>query len=102
MKNLFLCLFAVISVHAEPIVVPVTGKGWHLAFEGPRLFKEAMQQDAHGLQYKANAGRFNLSVFVESPDGKGGDHKACRDFYWPQASRNPMIQKQTVKQWSAP
>lgn len=102
MKILVLCLFAVTSVHAEQLVVPVAGEGWHLAFEGPRLFKEAMQQDAQGLQYKANAGRFNLSVFVESPDGKGGDHKACRDFYWPQASRNPMIQKQTVKHWSAP
>ena len=63
---------------------------------------ESTQPNEQGLVYRANAGRFNVSVLVEAPDGSGGDSKACRDFHWSQGSKNPMIQKDTVKQWSAP
>jgi hypothetical protein len=35
-------------------------------------------------------------LFVEKPDAAGSTHKDCYDFYWPQASKNPMIAKDTI------
>jgi hypothetical protein len=99
------CFFAAAfctGLNAETLVVPVAGKGWQIEFEGPRLFMEKTDPTEEGLRYKANAGRFNLSIFVEQPPDGGGDNEACRKFYWDQGQRNPMIQKPTVKLWSAP
>ena len=99
---LFVCVLGCASLRAETWIIPVVGKGWQITFDGPVPAMESTQPNEQGLVYRANAGLFNLSVFVEVPAGSGGDSKACRDFYWLQASKNPMIQKDTVKQWSAP
>lgn len=99
---LLMCLLGGASLRAESWVIPVVGKGWQITFDGPEPAMESLQPNAEGLVYRANAGRFNVSAFVEAPAGSGGDSKACRDYYWPKASQNPMIQKDSVKQWSAP
>lgn len=86
-------------LHAEPLIIPVAGRGWQITFESPVPAMESLQPDAQGLSYRATAGRFNLSVLVEAPAGSGGDGKACREHVWSQASQNPMIRKDSVKQW---
>lgn len=101
-RALLVCMLACASLRAEPITIPVVGKGWQITFEGPVLAMEGVESDAQGLAYRANAGRFNVSAFVEPPSGGGVGNKACRDFYWAQASRNPMIQKDSIKQWGTP
>lgn len=99
--HLLLALFlGTLSLHAEKLVVPVIGKGWQIDFEGPRLHKEQNELTEDGLKFQANAGLFNVSVFVEAPAGKGG-HKECREHYWAQGSRNPMIDKTSIQLWSA-
>ena len=90
------------SLRAETWIIPVVGKGWQITFDGPVPAMESTQPNEQGLVYRANAGRFNVSVFVEAPAEGGGDSKACRDYYWAKGSRNPIIQKDSVKQWSAP
>ena len=89
-------------LHAEPLIIPVAGRGWQITFEGPVPAMESLQPNAEGLTYRANAGRFNLSVLVEAPAVSGGDGKACRDHVWSQASQNPLLRQESMKQWSAP
>lgn len=101
MKTLLALLAAASSLHAELLVVPVVGKGWHITFEGPLLHKQSIEPTNDGVVLKANAGAFNLSAFVEAPAGDGKDHVSCRDHIWAQAGKNPMIQKETVKKWRA-
>lgn len=98
-----LCLLACTTLYAETLVIPVVGRdGWQITFDAPVPAMESLQPDDKGLSYRANAGRFNLSVFVETPEAAGGDSKACREHIWAKASQNPMIQKNSVKFWSAP
>jgi hypothetical protein len=101
MKPLIVCLLSMASLHAESLVIPVVGKGWQIGFEGPTLFTENMEPNEEGLRYKANAGLFNISAFVEAAAVKDGGSKECRDHIWRQASKNPMIQKESIKLWSA-
>ena len=90
------------SLHAEPLSIPVAGRGWQITLDGPQPAMESLQPDAQGLTYRSVAGRFNLAVFVTAPAGNGGNAKACRDHVWAQASKNPLIQQDSIKQWSAP
>ena len=100
--GLLVSVFGYAVLHAEILTIPVVGQGWQIKFEGPVLAVESQEYNADGLTCRANAGRFNVSAFVGAPVGKGGDSKACRDHFWKQASQNPMIQKDSVKQWSTP
>ncbi|MCF7786552.1 MAG: hypothetical protein K9N47_10545 [Prosthecobacter sp.] len=99
---LLVCVFGCTVLHAEILTVPVVDQGWQIKFEGPVLAVESQQFNADGLTYRGNAGRFNVSAFVGAPAGSGGDSKACRDHFWQKASQNPMIQKDSVKQWNTP
>jgi|GEM_PF-1200500 len=90
------------SLHAEPLIIPVAGRGWQITLDGPLPVMESLQPDAQGLTYRSTAGRFNIEVFVTAPAGSGGDAKACRDHVWGLASKNPQIQQDSMKQWSAP
>jgi hypothetical protein len=89
-------------LHAETLVIPVVGQGWRIKFEGPVLAVESQHFDADGLIYRGNSGRFNVSAYVENQPVGGGDNKACRDHFWQKAAVNPMVQKNSVKQWSTP
>lgn len=90
------------SLHAEPLIIPVAGRGWQITLDGPQPAMESLQPAAQGLTYRSIAGRFNLAVFVTAPAGNGGDAKACRDHVWAQAKENPQIQPDSMRQWSAP
>ena len=90
------------SLHAEPLIIPVAGRGWQITLDGPLPAMESLQPDAQGLTYRSHAGRFNLAVFVTAPAGNGGDAKACRDHVWSQARENAQIQPDSMQQWSAP
>jgi len=99
---LLVCVFGSAVLHADILTIPVPGEGWQIKFEGPVLAVESQQVSADGLTYRGNAGLFNVSAFVGAPAGSGGDSKACRDHFWLKASQNPLIQKDSVKQWSTP
>jgi hypothetical protein len=101
-------LFALLSISllsaasAGEIKVPLAGLGWQISFEGATLKQYALDYPNGSVQFRANSGRFNVSVFVEPPPegAKASSHAACRDFYWPQAKRNPTIVADTIKQTS--
>ncbi len=81
---------------AEPVSIPIPKQDWSISIEAPTFSRKQGQQDGPNYVYRANSDRFNLSIFVE-PRAKTGGSKECYEFYWPQASRNPLISKPTVK-----
>ena len=85
------------AAHAAQTKLVIPGQGWQLAFDAPAL-KKMGEQDVPGqYAYEANAGKFNLSLYVEDPSCSGGrTHKAFYQCLWPKASRNPMIVKPSV------
>lgn len=102
MTVLLSCMLDRAALRAETLVIPVVGQGWRIKFEGPVLAVESQHFDANGLIYRGNAGRFNVSAFVEPQPAGGGDSNACRNHFWQKAAQNPMVQKDSVKQRSTP
>ena len=98
----FLGSLGCVFLHAESLIIPVAGRGWQITLDGPLPAMESLQPDAQGLTYRSIAGRFNIEVFVTAPAGVGGNDSACRDHVWGMASKKPLIQQDSMKQWSAP
>jgi hypothetical protein len=76
--------------------IPIPGGSWYLEFDGPKLSEQNESRKGANYAFKGNSGRFNLSLFVEMPEGVGKTHEDCYRFYWPKASRNPRILKESV------
>jgi hypothetical protein len=83
-------------VLAAAFTLPVPNEGWHLSFDTPKLSSPQTSKTADGFAFRANADRFNMSVFVEKPSGPGTTHRDVYDFYWHQAQRNTMIVKSSI------
>ncbi len=95
-----LCLLVFSSVQAATeLKFPLVGLGWQISFEGPALKKASLEYHEASIQYKGNSGLFNMSLFVEPPpdEAKESSHSACRQYYWSQGKRNPMIDVESVK-----
>jgi hypothetical protein len=87
--------FSAASLAGE-VKVTIPHEGWSITFDSPPLSKERESKKSGGYAFQANSGRFNISLFVEEPHGVGGSHEDCYEFYWPRATRNPMIAKDSV------
>jgi hypothetical protein len=98
MKILAAVALIVTGLHAmaEPLSIPIPNQAWSIHLDVPPLAAKQGQQDGPNYVYRANGGRFNLSIFVE-PQAAPGGSKECYEFYWPKASRNPYISKASVK-----
>ena len=81
---------------AENVEVNIPGEGWRISFDAPALSQKQEARRGGDYAFKATSDRFNISLFVEQPQGKGDTHRDCYRFYWPQVSRNPMIAKDTA------
>ncbi|MES2569391.1 MAG: hypothetical protein V4710_04975 [Verrucomicrobiota bacterium] len=91
-----LLLILPILSFAEPVTIPIPKQGWNILLDAPQFTGKQGQQHGPDYVYRANSGRFNLSIFVE-PQAKPGGNKECREFYWTQANRNPLISQPTVR-----
>lgn len=76
--------------------IPIPGEGWSIEVESPALSEKKESREDGNYVFNAGSERFNLSLFVEQPQGAGKTHEDCYGFYWPQASRNPRIVKVSV------
>jgi hypothetical protein len=101
---LFAMLTALLAwqLSAEVRSVPIPNEGWTLSFDAPPLTRNQDSKTADGYAYRANAGRFNLSFFVETPAAYSAKHKDVYEYYWPLASRNPLISKPTIRTSETP
>ncbi|MEP7009961.1 MAG: hypothetical protein ABJC13_06535 [Acidobacteriota bacterium] len=84
------------SAFAKEMNVKVPDAGWSIHFDSPPLSNPEEAKSGDDFAFKGNAGRFNLSLFVESPGAAGSSSKDCYEFYWPKARRNPYIDPDTV------
>ena len=87
---------------ASEAKVEIPKEGWSISFDSPPLSQEKESKQEGEYAFKANSDRFNISLFVEKPHGPGSSNKDCYDFYWPQASKNPMIAKDTIAMSETP
>jgi hypothetical protein len=77
--------------------LPIPNQDWEIVIDAPAL---GARQDAFERgQYRLSggAGELNLSLFVETPATKGEGHEPCREYYWSRGSRNPAIDKTTIR-----
>lgn len=81
----------------ENVVLPIPGQGWGLHFRAPHIERSESGVTRAGLRYAANAGRMSISLFVERPAGPGRNAGDVYDYYWPQAVRNPLILRESVR-----
>ena len=84
-------------VLGELVGIEIPRQGWRIYFESPPLSKRQESSTKGGYSFRANSGRFNLSLFVEEPAGEGKTNKDCYNYYWPLGSRNPEIDKETIE-----
>jgi len=98
MRWLLLSLLAVSgTAAASETTLEIPGQGWQLSFDAPSLTKVDEHDRPGQYMYEANAGTFNLSLYVEDPSCSGGNsHKDFYDCFWAKSSRNPMIVKPSV------
>ena len=88
---------------AVPVKVDIPKEGWSIAFDSPSLSKQQQESRGDGeYAFRANSGRFNISLFVEKPVSASKTHRDCYEFYWAQAKRNPMIAQDSVQSADTP
>lgn len=76
----------------------VPNSGLVLFIDVPGLRKTGEKGDINsGYAFEGASSRFTVTFFVEPPHGAGATHDAVRDYYWPLASRNPLIDKSSVR-----
>jgi len=90
---------APVCVKAEPFVVTIPGQGWAITTDVPPLANFAGQSKADNFQFRATSGEggFNVSIFVEQPQGHEKTHEAVFNHYWPMAKQNPLIDTSSIK-----
>lgn len=85
-----------ITSYADTVSIPIPNQEWKISFDAPPLARKQERQAGPNYVYQASSDKFNLSIFVE-PQANPGGSKECYEFYWPKASRNPLINKLTIK-----
>lgn len=81
---------------AEQTNLPIPGEVWQISFDSPPLSQHAEARKEGVYAFRANSGRFNISLFVERPAGPGMTHNDPYKFYWSKASQNPRILKESI------
>ncbi|HUR44572.1 MAG TPA: hypothetical protein VMZ27_01760 [Candidatus Saccharimonadales bacterium] len=83
----------------EPLAVEVPNEGWKIVIPNQGFGKLHTQSESGQFTCRGQTkDGFIISVFVESPQGKGGTkNEDVHAYYWPRASRNPLIEEKSIK-----
>ena len=85
-----------LELQKNTFVVP--GKSWGIEFLAPVLNIHQSHSGRDRYRVLAGAGKMNVSIHVEPrPAESDQSHKSCLEYYWPKASRNPMIDTDSIK-----
>jgi uncharacterized repeat protein (TIGR01451 family) len=81
----------------EDVAVDIPNQGWKITIPnvGFGSLDREVNNDAFVCRGIGQDG-LNLSVFVETPGGSGTGNDAVLNYYWPKASRNPLIDQKSV------
>lgn len=99
MSRFIACILLLVSINAlaEPTRMVIPNQNWVISFDSPLLTKQKEGVKPGQYMYLGNAGRFNLSLYVEDTSCEGGDkHEDYYQCFWPKSSRNPLIAKESV------
>ena len=101
MKYLIVLILILVCqmLYAEVDVISLSGQNWHVMIDAPKLDqkREHVGGAVVGNIFMASGGRFNVSLSADSLNRVHGGNKDCFDFYWSQASRDPMIVQNSIK-----
>jgi hypothetical protein len=100
MKKL-LALLAVVACSpsfAEPTTLRIPDAGWEIRFDAPATTRTAEDSTPARYHYAGNAGRFDLSLYLEEPTCPGGatleDHVRC---FSSRIDKVPNLVKQSIR-----
>jgi hypothetical protein len=80
------------------VVLDIPGQGWSIIIPDAGQVEIDRQSSVQQFVYQATSRQgLNVSIWVETPDGVGSHHEDVFNYYWPKASRNPLIDPRTVK-----
>ncbi len=83
---------------AAPTTVAIPGQGWQVSFDAPPLAERKEADHPEQYMFFGTAGRFNVSIYVEPPGcNRGATHADFIDCFWPRASRNPVIVRESIR-----
>ena len=85
------------SAKATPISAFEPIHFWQVHLELPPLQAQKHHEATAGLSFQGNAGRTNVSIFVEDPKAETRGHASVAKYYWALASQNPVIVKESVQ-----
>jgi hypothetical protein len=84
------------SLKNMPIDIP--GLDWSILILNVGQVEVNRQATGRQFVYEATGREgFNVSIWVELPDGPGTRHEDVFNYYWPKASANPLIDQRSVK-----
>jgi hypothetical protein len=80
------------------VLIEIPGQGWSVAILNAGQTEVSRHLVERQFIYEATSRQgFNVSIFVEAPDGPGTRNEDVFNYYWPKASRSPLIDPRTVK-----
>lgn len=87
-------------VKSGSLAIEIPGQGWKINLPNPGL--EVLEKQANEAQfiYRAaalGADGYEISIYVEKPAGTGTANTDVFNYYWPKASRNPLIDEKSIK-----
>jgi len=86
------CLITPLFGVPEIVQIP----GGRITLDVPPIKDRLIEKDGGNFSYQASSGRLSLSIFMDPPAKPGGNQE-CYEFYWQQASGNPLISKRTIQ-----
>lgn len=83
---------------ARNLKIEIPEQGWSIGIWNCGFGRLAKESNRGQFICRGTAQNgLNLSIFVESPHGNGMGTEDVSQYYWPKASRNPLIDAQSVK-----
>jgi hypothetical protein len=83
---------------SKNMAIEIPGQGWSIVTFNAGQVETGRQSSDRQFVYEATSKQgFNISIWVEAPEGPGMRHEDVFNYYWPKASRNPLIDPRTVK-----
>jgi len=89
---------AALASAARNLKIEIPNQGWSIGILNCGFGRLAKESNGGQFICRGMAENgLNLSIFVESPHGSGTGTEDVYKYYWPKASRNPLLDVQSVK-----
>ena len=87
---------------AEPNIVTIPGRGWHLGVDVPSLTNSNSETDGARFSYTGVDTKSGITFSINIEVLANGSNAECRDEYWGKGQKNPVITAGTVEYFESP